>query len=631
MESLHMLARHPVFLALEHALLGFLWQGAAVALVVAGLLALMPERAARARYAISCLGLLAMAVLPAVSFFSALADAARFVFSEGLSAPVDPSVPADVSITVLTASEPLGDSPWLESLRPWLLPAWCCGVLVLSCRTLLAWSMTQRMSRRDTFEPALAWKDALVKALVRMRMTGPVRLRACASIDVPMVIGLWRPLILVPAGALTGLNPAQLEAILAHELAHIRRHDYLVNLLQSLVETFLFYHPAVWWLSHRIREEREHCADDLAVQCCGDAYLYARALAHIEQLRVSPSPHPALGASGGSLLTRVRRLLVAPEAGIPRRPWRMASGISGVLLAAVLGSSQLPETARAEEPAPSPEPELEAPAAPDTRAPRHTAQLPRPFVAPAPLPAALSQAPGRAARPAVRTAPKEARAPAVKARAPGPMPLLIPDTQAIARTELPRVPYSLDAEPAESAVASAEPMMEEEAPTIAVAAPVLISAAQRTRVMELGPDVTPPRFISGERFHYPNLTYGLRAQIASFPRGAVVTRCTITTEGTVTDCKPLQGLSGLEDAVIRTLSTWRYEPAMLDGKPVAVHYVFDILFTNTPGGGRAEPPERKLAALDVNQYRGAAGNHSCMICTSYKPFGPVRFRSGGNF
>ncbi|MFP2932138.1 M56 family metallopeptidase, partial [Pyxidicoccus sp. 3LG] len=358
MDSLHMLSQQPIFLALEQALLGFLWQGAAVALVVAGLLALIPQRAARARYATACLGLLAMAVLPAVSFFSALGEAAHFAFTQDFSAATATATAAgsmspDASFrTVLAVAVP-DESPWFDAVRPWLLPAWCLGVLLLSFRTLLAWVMTQRMSRLDTLEPASAWKEALLKALVRMRMTGPVRLRASSRIDVPMVIGLWRPLILVPAGAITGLDPAQLEAILAHELAHIRRHDYLVNLLQSLVETLLFYHPAVWWLSHRIREEREHCADDLAVQCCGDAYLYARALAHIEQLRLAPSPHPALGVSGGSLLTRVRRLLVAPGSATPRRPWRLASGVGSAVLAVVLGTSQLPETASAEPP-PSP-------------------------------------------------------------------------------------------------------------------------------------------------------------------------------------------------------------------------------------------------------------------------------------
>ena len=104
-------------------------------------------------------------------------------------------------------------------------------------------------------------------------------------VDVPTVIGWLKPVVLLPASALAGLSPNQVEAILAHELAHIRRHDYLVNLLQTLVETLLFYHPAVWWLSRRIRAERENCCDDLAVSLCGDPVAYAAALAELEDLR----------------------------------------------------------------------------------------------------------------------------------------------------------------------------------------------------------------------------------------------------------------------------------------------------------------------------------------------------------
>src|SRR5687768_2508429 len=120
-----------------------------------------------------------------------------------------------------------------------------------------------------------------------------------------------RPVILLPASALTGLTTSQLELILAHELAHVRRFDYLVNLLQTIVETLLFYHPAVWWVSGRIRLEREHCCDDAAVAACGDVLSYARALTELEGLR-GAMPALAMAATGGSLTERVRRLVDAP-------------------------------------------------------------------------------------------------------------------------------------------------------------------------------------------------------------------------------------------------------------------------------------------------------------------------------
>jgi tetratricopeptide (TPR) repeat protein len=143
-------------------------------------------------------------------------------------------------------------------------------------------------------------------------------------------MGWLRPVILLPATAMTGLTSAQVEAIIAHELAHIRRHDYIVNLLQTVVETLLFYHPAVWWVSRQIRAEREHCCDDLAVEVCGDATGYARALAELEELRAAPEP--ALGA-GGPLLGRVRRLLSPPTPRLDRRAsWLAAALVLALLL-----------------------------------------------------------------------------------------------------------------------------------------------------------------------------------------------------------------------------------------------------------------------------------------------------------
>jgi len=114
--------------------------------------------------------------------------------------------------------------------------------------------------------------------------------------------------VLIPASALSGLTPRQLEALLAHELAHIRRHDYFTNLLQTAIETLLFYHPAVWWVSKQMREERENCCDDLAVEVCGDVLTYARALSRMEELRI-PTPALAMAADGGSLVRRIRRLV----------------------------------------------------------------------------------------------------------------------------------------------------------------------------------------------------------------------------------------------------------------------------------------------------------------------------------
>jgi GWxTD domain-containing protein len=154
-------------------------------------------------------------------------------------------------------------------------------------------------------------------------------------VDVPVVAGLLRPVILLPAGLLTGLPAAQLEYLLLHELAHIRRFDYAMNLVQTAVEGLLFYHPAVWWVSGVLREERENCCDDEVLASGADALAYAETLHALETAR----PRFALAANGGSLKARVSRILGNP--GQPRRtvaPFlstaMLALGVAAVLLTA---------------------------------------------------------------------------------------------------------------------------------------------------------------------------------------------------------------------------------------------------------------------------------------------------------
>jgi uncharacterized protein (TIGR03435 family) len=153
-----------------------------------------------------------------------------------------------------------------------------------------------------------------------MGITRPVRVLISMRVDVPSVLGWLRPVILLPPATVMGLTPQQLEAVLAHELAHVKRHDYLVNMLQMVAETLLFYHPVVWWTSSQIRRERELCCDDLAVRACGDAWCYARALTRLERMRVT-LPSLAMGSTGGSLRYRIQRLLGATTREYRASPW----------------------------------------------------------------------------------------------------------------------------------------------------------------------------------------------------------------------------------------------------------------------------------------------------------------------
>ncbi|MCI0681104.1 MAG: DUF1559 domain-containing protein [Gemmataceae bacterium] len=194
--------------------------------------------------------------------------------------------------------------PWLA----WIVAFWIVGVLVCSLRPLLGWHTLRRLRRVGVSPAPDDVLAALRRVSERLGLRRAVRIMQSSLAHVPVLVGYLRPVILLPLSLATCMPPAQLEAVLAHELAHVRRHDFVINLLQTLVETIFFYHPAVWWLSRRIRVEREHCCDDFVVRLFDNRVEYGRALVAVEQLR-GQRLVLALGASDGGLLSRVRRIV----------------------------------------------------------------------------------------------------------------------------------------------------------------------------------------------------------------------------------------------------------------------------------------------------------------------------------
>ncbi|MBM4038620.1 MAG: M56 family metallopeptidase [Planctomycetes bacterium] len=238
----------------------------------------------------------------------------------------------------------------VEPAVPWIALGWMAGVLVLSVRQAGGWVGARRLTRRGTCAAAAELADAVARLAARLRVTRPVRLLESALVRVPTMIGWLRPVILTPVGFAAGLPVEQVEALLAHELAHIRRRDYLVNLLQSLVETLLFYHPAVWLVSRRVRVERENCCDDLVVACGGERMAYAEALAGAAARAVGGRPRlaaAALGAAGGpsELRRRIARLLGQGADARARlgRAWPLAVALILALAATSYVSCRSPE------------------------------------------------------------------------------------------------------------------------------------------------------------------------------------------------------------------------------------------------------------------------------------------------
>lgn len=289
--------------ALGATLLHSLWEGAAVALALA--LVLMLTRSPRIRYAAACVAMAAIFVGFGVTFYRLMPHDTGVAVQHVLPQPVRPA-PDDVP-------GPSIRSTWDASdLLPWLAPVWMAGVLLFQIRCLASWLAAGRLGRTGVCIAPDRWVARLDGLRARLRMTKPVRLLESYLAEVPVVIGHLRPVILMPVGLLDRLPLGQIESILLHELAHIRRADYLVNLLQTLMEGLLFYHPAVWWISSVIRTERENCCDDLVVATSGDAHEYATALAALAENRFTMRD-AAMAATGGSLVKRIRRLLAQPE------------------------------------------------------------------------------------------------------------------------------------------------------------------------------------------------------------------------------------------------------------------------------------------------------------------------------
>ena len=338
-------------------LLHSLWQIAAVAAVYAISAFLLRNRSADSRYVLGCVAILAMLGLPMGSYVLLSHDVpwevaeASDTDAVAASPTETPTPPSDLTESAsvsnrsaasgytqrsrsqprspprrrpqprqlrppaeVVAAEPATTNP-LSGLRrylPWATAAWLIGVMLLSLRPLWGWFHVRHLRRHGLSSLSDILHCAGQRVKQRLRVNRAVQFAQSALVEVPMVVGWLRPMILLPASAISGLSTAQIELILAHELAHVRRHDWLVNFAQTVIEALLFYHPAMWWISNHIRKERENCCDDMAVAVGGDRTTYVQVLVRLEEHR-SPVPASALGATGGSLLGRVRRLMGKPN------------------------------------------------------------------------------------------------------------------------------------------------------------------------------------------------------------------------------------------------------------------------------------------------------------------------------
>jgi len=308
--------------ALGWTLLHFCWQTTAIALIYALVDRCASRTAAPVRYGIAMAALTLMVMAAGATFVVQERSAipAAQSLQQSVVSPLDP-LPAAVASELPSAARGIGvgmgmDDPgrWIAAhvnpLMPWIDGLWLGGVLLLSLRAAGGWWQLQSVRRRAmTLAPREVVRS--FEGLVdRLRMTRRIALRISSEVVSPLVMGVWHITVIVPLSAVLSLAPEQLEAVLAHELAHVRRWDYLCNLIQTAVECLFFFHPAVWWVSRRAREFREVCCDEVAAKVCADPAIYAEALLQLEEQRARHLQLAvALHGDGGTLLNRIRRVM----------------------------------------------------------------------------------------------------------------------------------------------------------------------------------------------------------------------------------------------------------------------------------------------------------------------------------
>lgn len=321
----------PLAQRLAWTLVHFLWQGAALGILAWAVLSMLKRKSPQSRYLVACLFLSACLVVP-VTTFARLRQTPRASQMTSLEETGPTRTVTFKTISTLRRQ--------VQPALPGILATWSLMVCLLSLRTFGSWLWLRRVKR--SARPILEgeWALRLQRLLRRAGIHRSVRLLESCQVQSPFTLGMLKPVILVPVGFFTGLDPVAAEAVLAHELAHVRRLDVLVIGLQSVLETLLFYHPAVWWISRRVRTEREHCCDDAAVQACGDPVRFAEILNLLSALDPMPRVQ-APAALGSPVLERIRRL-VGMDPGRPRFALPSASIFVTSALCATLAAHQEP-------------------------------------------------------------------------------------------------------------------------------------------------------------------------------------------------------------------------------------------------------------------------------------------------
>ncbi|MEO0340026.1 MAG: M56 family metallopeptidase, partial [Bacteroidota bacterium] len=311
--------------ALGWTVIHSLWQSTLLALVIGVLTALIKPQSALARYRLYSLGVISTFIWAAATFIRLFNFHTTSIEVSGLVAGNDftsefaNNVGTNAALSIATFIN------YFDTHLPVIITLWLLGMSFFLLRFLGGLAYTQHLRTSRIYKVEEHFVEKINQLHQQLGMQRVVHLFESANVKAPMTLGTFKPIILMPIGALTLLSPAQVEAILAHELAHIRRNDYLFNILQSIVEVLFYFNPAIWWLSAQVRLERENCCDDIAIQLCGDDLAYAKALLSLQEYsKDAPGLALAFSNKRNHLLNRVKRIFAL-------RGFRAAARCVGVL------------------------------------------------------------------------------------------------------------------------------------------------------------------------------------------------------------------------------------------------------------------------------------------------------------
>lgn len=311
MDFLHQFVSETLIYALGWTVLHSLWQGLLIALVMVLLFQALENKSAKLRYEVASFALFLVFISSLCTFF-VLYDAIDQQSIQGQLQGDWMMILQGESSTGFLQHTIQQSMDYFNQYLPMIVSAWFMGAFFFSLRLIGGLAYVQHLKYNDNDLLPAFWQKQMNELAYQLRLEKKVDLLESALVKVPLVIGFFKPAILMPLGAINSLSEKEVEAILAHELAHIYRNDFLLNILFSFIEILFYYHPAVWWISANVRLERENCCDDIAVRLCGNSLTYAKALVKLQEMnrnQIVPSFAMPFSGRKNQLLNRVQRIL----------------------------------------------------------------------------------------------------------------------------------------------------------------------------------------------------------------------------------------------------------------------------------------------------------------------------------